>query len=156
MTISAPISRRTLLVASAVSLAAPVRARTGAARAQESIAAMRIRFTFADQDFTATLEDNPSARDLFSMLPLHNLEIDNYADNEKIAYLPRKLTEEGSGPFENEQPGDLCYYAPWENLAMFYGQYRWSRGLIRLGRFDQAPAPLLVRGKFPLRIETIE
>jgi hypothetical protein len=64
---------------------------------------MRLRFTFADQDLTATLEDNPAARDLFSMLPLDDLEIDNYADNEKIAYLPRKLTEEGSGPFENEQ-----------------------------------------------------
>jgi hypothetical protein len=39
---------------------------------------------------------------------------------------------------------------------MFYGQYRWSRGLIRLGRFHEGPAPLLVRGKFPLRIEIIE
>ena len=31
---------------------------------------MRLRFTFADQDFTATLEDHPTARDLMSLLPL--------------------------------------------------------------------------------------
>jgi hypothetical protein len=95
MTISAPISRRTLLAAAASFAMPPF------VRAQEG-AAMRLRFTFAGQDFTATLEDNSAARDLFSMLPLDDLEIDNYADNEKIAYLPRKLTEEGSGPFENE------------------------------------------------------
>lgn len=64
---------------------------------------MRVRLTFADQDFTATLEDNPSARDLMTMLPL-DLTIDDYSTNEKIAYLPRKLTEEGSRRFENEAP----------------------------------------------------
>lgn len=71
---------------------------------------MRLRFIFADQDFTATLEDNPSARDLVAMLPL-DLTISDYSSNEKIAYLPRKLTEEGSGRFGNEAVGDLCYYA---------------------------------------------
>ena len=52
-----------------------------------------------------------------------------------------------------EAPGDLCYYAPWGNLALFHGPYRWSRGLYRLGRLDAGPEPLLTRGKFPLRIE---
>lgn len=114
---------------------------------------MRLRFVFADEDFTATLEDNPSARDLFSMLPL-DLTITDYSTNEKIAYLPRKLTGKGSTRFGNEAVSDLCYYAPWGNLAMFHGAYRWSRGLIRLGRLDQGPAPLLVRGEHPLRVET--
>lgn len=68
-------------------------------------------------------------------------EIDNYANNEKIAYLPRKLTEEGSGSFSNEAPGDLCYYAPWGNLAFFYAGYRYSAGLIRLGRLDGGVEP---------------
>lgn len=115
---------------------------------------MRIRIAFADQDFTATLEDNPSSRDLVSMLPL-DLTIEDYSTNEKIAYLPRKLTEEGSGPFGNEAPGDLCYYAPWGNLALFHAAYRWSRGLIRLGRLDGGPAPLLLRGEYPLRIDPL-
>lgn len=114
---------------------------------------MRIRLTFNGKSMTATLYDNPSARDLASLLPL-DLTIDDYGNNEKIAYLPRKLTEEGSGPFGNERPGDLCYFKPWGNLAMFYADYRWE-GLIRLGRFEGSFEPLLMRGKFPLRIERV-
>ena len=34
-------------------------------------------------------------------------KIENYADNEKIADLPRKLTEQGSGPFGDEAPSVL-------------------------------------------------
>lgn len=115
----------------------------------------KVRLVFNGQITSAALHDNPSARDFHSMLPL-DLTIDNYADNEKIAYLPRKLTEVGSGPFGNEQPGDLCYYAPWGNLALFYAGYRWSRGLIRLGRLESGFEPLLVRGRFPLRIERVD
>ncbi|SMG48000.1 hypothetical protein SAMN02746000_02956 [Paracoccus sp. J56] len=143
----AGLSRR-MLLGIATSLALPA-----IARAQEG-SVMRIRFIFADQSFTATLEDNPSARDLFDMLPL-DLTVEDYSTNEKIAYLSRKLAEQGSGPFGNEAPGDLCYYAPWGNLAMFHAPYRWSRGLIRLGRLDGGPAPLLVRGEYPLRVEPL-
>ena len=113
---------------------------------------MRLRFAFSDQDFTATLEDNPTARDLFSLMPL-DLKITDYATNEKIAYLPRKLTEEASGRFSDEAIGDICYYAPWGNLAMFHGPYTWSRGLIRLGRLDLGASPLLVRGEHRLHVE---
>lgn len=101
----------------------------------------------------ATLYDNPSARDFAFMLPLE-LTIEDYGNNEKIVHLPRKLTEEGSGPFDNERPGDLCYFKPWGNLALFYADYRWD-GLIRLGRFDGDFEPLLVRGEFPVRIERV-
>ena len=114
---------------------------------------MRIRLTFNGQSMIATLYDNPSARDLASLLPL-DLTIDDYGSNEKIAYLPRKLTEEGSGPFDNERPGDLCYFKSWGNLAMFYADYR-HPGLIRLGRFDEGYEALHVRGEFPLRIEAV-
>jgi hypothetical protein len=115
---------------------------------------MKVRIEFNGASMTATLHDNPSARDFASMLPL-DLTLDDYSTNEKIAYLPRKLTEEGSGPFGNEAPGDLAYYAPWGNLAFFHGSYRYSSGLIRLGRIDGAIAPLLVRGKFELHIERL-
>ncbi|MBA8822666.1 hypothetical protein FHW00_005040 [Ochrobactrum sp. P6BSIII] len=109
----APISRRRLLAAGAVGVIIPalVSALTGKTQAQEETT-MRLRLTFADQDFTATLEDSPLARELFAMLPL-DLTIEDYSTNEKIAYLSRKLTEEGSNRFSNEAVGDLCYYAPW-------------------------------------------
>lgn len=114
---------------------------------------VRIRLTFHGHVLTATLYDNPSAHDLASMLPLE-LTIEDFGGNEKIVRLPRKLTEDGSGPFNNERPGDLCYFKPWGNLALFYADYRWD-GLIRLGRFDSSFDALLVRGKYPARIERI-
>lgn len=157
MSQSLSLTRRAVLGAALVSVAMP---RLALAQTAEGLTAgqeetiMKIRIAFDGRDFTATLYNNPSARDLASMLPL-DLTIDDYSNNEKIAYLPRKLTEEGSGPFTNEAPGDLCYYAPWGNLAFFYAGYHYSGGLIRLGRLDGGIEPLLARGEFPLRIERL-
>ena len=113
--------------------------------------AQKIRLTFASQDFTATLYDSPTARDFLEHLPL-DLKLEDYADSEKITYLPEKLTEEGAGPFENPAPGDICYFAPWGNLAMYHGNYSNYPRLIRLGKLENGPAPLRTRGAFPLRI----
>ncbi len=153
---SLSFTRRTLLGAGLAGAVMPLAFAQTAQRpaAAQEKTSMRIRIAFNNQDFTATLYDNPSARDLASMLPL-DLTIDDYSTNEKIAYLPRKLTEEGSGPFTNEAPGDLCYYVPWGNLAFFHAGYRYSKGLIRLGRLDEGIEPLLARGEFPLRIERL-
>lgn len=148
------LTRRSLLAAAVATAALPARAfaQTVDPNNQEPTT-MRVRFTFGDFTMTATLYDNPSARDFHAMLPL-DLTISDYAHNEKIAYLPRKLTEEGSGPFSTERPYDLCYYVPWGNLAMFYSDYR-HPGLIRLGRFDEGQAVLHERGEFPLHVEAI-
>ncbi|MER9881953.1 cyclophilin-like fold protein [Mesorhizobium sp. M0118] len=151
----APLSRRTLLGAALAVAALPRAAASqeGDTPVSQEPTDMKIRMIFNGRTMTATLYDNPSARDFFSMLPL-DLKIEDYAHNEKIAYLPRKLTEEGSGPFANEQPYDLCYFMPWGNLAMFYADYR-HPGLIRLGRFDEGEQALHIRGEFPLHIERI-
>ena len=151
-----PRSRRAAIraVLLAAALIPPGFARVTPGYAQGS-KPLQVRIAFSGMTMTATLEDNPSARDFASMLPLDDLTIDNYANNEKISYLPRKLTEEGSGPFGNERPGDLCYFAPWGNLAFFHAGYRWSAGLIRLGRIDGRFDPLLASGAFPLRIDPV-
>jgi hypothetical protein len=156
MTHSNDLARRTVLGAIMSTAALPSRAlsQQRSDPASQKASTMKIKMTFGDQMMTATLYDNASARDFFSMLPL-DLQIDDYADNEKISYLPRKLTEAGSGPFANERAGDVCYYAPWGNLALFHGGYRYSRGLIRLGRLEGGFEPLFVRGEFPLRVEPI-
>jgi hypothetical protein len=116
---------------------------------------MKVRFSFDRHTVNATLYDNPSARDFASMLPL-DLKIEDYSNNEKIAYLPGKLTEDGGGPFGNEQPGEVCYYAPWGDVILFYASYHYSSGLIRLGRVDGGIEPMLTRGEFPLRIGRVE
>ena len=112
---------------------------------------MKIQIAFANHVFTATLENNVSALALLKMLPL-DLSIEDYSNNEKITYLPSKLPGDGSAGFTNEQPGDIGYYAPWGNLAFYHGKYRYSNGLIRLGRLDGGIEPLLTKGTFSLRI----
>jgi hypothetical protein len=147
--------RRTILGTIATSLVAPrsfAQQRKNPASQEQAV--MRIRLTFNHQSMTAILHDNPLARDFASLLPL-DLMIDDYGNNEKVSYLPRKLTEEGSGPFDDAAPGDFGYFAPWGNLAMYHGRYRYSEGVIRLGRFEGSLEPLRMQGKFPLRIEGI-
>jgi hypothetical protein len=149
------LSRRTLLGAALATAVLPrlAHSQQGSDPGSQESTDMRIRMMFNGRTMTATLYDNPSARDFYWMLPL-DVTISDYGNNEKIAYLPRKLTEEGSGPFGNEQPYDLCYFMPWGNLAMFYADYR-HPGLIRLGRFDEGYEALHVPGEFPLRIKRI-
>ena len=148
------LTRRVLLAAGLASLLYPAQASAQSIDSNnQEPTEMRVRFTFNDLTMTAVLYDSPSARDFFSMLPLE-LTISDFGGNEKIAHLPRKLTEEGSGPFGNEQPYDLCYYMPWGNLAMFHAPYR-HPGLIRLGRFEEGREALHVSGEFSLRVEAI-
>lgn len=154
MKVKTLLSRRTMIGAMAGSVFAPPHAvgqSQKTATSEKEGLEMRIEISFSDQVFTATLFDNPSARDLVSLLPFGG-KVEDYSNNEKIVYLPRKLTEEGSGPFGDEAVGDLCYYAPWGNLVFYYGGYHYSRGLIRLGRLDDGVAPLLKRGEFPVNI----
>jgi hypothetical protein len=156
MTIMLPTLSRRALFGAVLATAVPPRlahSQQGRNPASQEPTDMKIRMIFDGRAMTATLYDNPSSRDFYSMLPL-DLTIENYGNNEKIAYLPRKLTQEGSGPFGNEQPYDLCYFMPWGNLAMFYADYR-HPGLIRLGRFDEGYEALHVPGEFSLRIERI-
>ena len=114
----------------------------GLAFGQSEETLMQIRIAFDGQTFTATLFDHASARELAAMLPLE-LTLSDFGGNEKIAYLPRKLTEL------------VCYYVPWGNLAFFHGSYESTRDLVRLGRLDGGVEPLLRRGDFPVRIETL-
>lgn len=116
---------------------------------------MRIRCIFADQDFTCRLIDNPTTRDLISLLPL-DLTIEDFSSNEKLAHLPRRLDEDGLTDYDDEAPGDLCYFRGWGNLAFFHSAYHYRGDLIRLGRIEGGVAPLLIRGTHPLRIDLID
>lgn len=91
-----------------------------------------IRIILGDEVITATLNDNPASRDLLAQLPL-SLNLDDYSATEKIAYLPRKLSTSGAPDGIDPEVGDITYYAPWGNLAIFYRDFGYSRGLVRLG-----------------------
>ena len=116
---------------------------------------MNIRMTMAGQIITASLEESDSARDFFAMLPL-TLPLEDYAETEKIAYLPRKLTTQGAPKGIDPNVGDICYYTPWGNLAIYYRDFGYSSGLIRLGRITSGLDALTAQPSGTLTIEAVK
>jgi hypothetical protein len=127
----------------------------GHAAAQESSKAMNIRLTINGKSATATLLDNATSRDFFSLLPM-TLTLEDYAATEKIAYPPRKLATEGAPAGIDPEVGDIAYYAPWGNLAIFYEDFRYSAGLVRLGKIESSLEALRVPGRLKATIEPID
>ncbi|MFE7757542.1 cyclophilin-like fold protein [Streptomyces sp. NPDC057429] len=84
----------------------------------------------------ATLNDSPAARDLASLLPL-TLDLKDFHGTERIADPPRKLTTEDAPAPAAAKAGDLAYFAPWGNLAIFYKNGpAASADLLILGHID--------------------
>ena len=118
-------------------------------------ATVKIHLTINGNAATATLMDNATARDFLSLLPM-TLTLEDYAATEKISYLPRKLSTAGAPAGSDPSIGDIAYYAPWGNLAIFYKDAGYARGLIQLGRIDSGIEALNVPGGLKATIERIE
>jgi hypothetical protein len=115
---------------------------------------MKIRITMNDGRFlTATMEDSETARDFIALLPL-SLVLDDYNKTEKISDLPKKLTTKGAPAASTPQAGDIAYYAPWGNLAIFYRDFGRSPGLIKLGTIDSGEA-LRAAGPIDVTIDVL-
>ena len=110
-------------------------ARTAERASNQAEQAMQIRIRAGEQILTARLEDSAAARDFAAMLPL-SVTLKDYASTEKVADLPRKLSIDGAPDGVDPDLGDLAYYAPWGNLAIFHRDFDYSRGLVRLGRIE--------------------
>lgn len=92
----------------------------------------RIRLTSGNKDIIVAMYDNQTSRDFLALLPL-KLTFADYNGTEKISYLPRDLSRQGAPDGFDPAEGDLCLYAPWGNLALYYHDFTWSPGLIPLG-----------------------
>src|SRR5882724_3501942 len=116
---------------------------------------MKIRMDVEGTTITATLVNNATSRDFVSLLPL-TLTLEDYSATEKISDLPRRLSTEGAPPGSDPSLGDIAYYAPWGNLAMFYKDFRHSSGLIKLGKIDSGIEALKATGSAKVTIELID
>lgn len=121
---------------------------------QREAKTVKIRLTINGIPTTASLVDSPATRDFLAMLPL-TLKLDDYGKTEKIAYLPRKLSTHDAPAGVTPRAGDIAYYAPWGNLALFYRDFGYSSGLIRLGHFDAGAEALNIDGQLSISIEAI-
>jgi hypothetical protein len=115
---------------------------------------MKIRLDVDGTSLTATLDDSEAARDFASLLPL-TLTLADYASTEKISDLPRKLSTTGAPAGTAASAGDVAYYAPWGNLALFYRDFDYSSGLVKLGRLDAGADVLRRPGPLPTTIERV-
>ncbi|WP_418277029.1 cyclophilin-like fold protein [Isoptericola jiangsuensis] len=98
-----------------------------------------VRFSGDGESVEVTIgEDSPATRDFLSMLPL-TLDLEEFNDREKIAYLPRELEHDGS-PGSDPEDGDLIYYVPWGNLGFYYDTEGtgYSDDTLHLGTYDAA------------------
>jgi hypothetical protein len=78
------------------------------------------------------------------------VQLEDYSKTEKISDLPKKLTREGASAGAEPSVGDIAYYAPWGNLALFYKNFRYSDGLILLQALTIPPARELMFTGSPL------
>ncbi|MCV7255372.1 hypothetical protein H7J86_24725 [Mycobacterium hackensackense] len=95
----------------------------------------RIEIVVAGQRVSAHLADNPTARDLAAQLPLE-LTFRDLNNVEKIAPLPRALTTDGVPPGADPEIADIGYYAPTQELVLYYGDVGYWAGIVRIGGFD--------------------
>lgn len=116
---------------------------------------MKIRMDVEGAEVTATLDDNATSRDFVALLPL-TLTLKDYAETEKVSDLPKRLSTEGAPAGTDPSVGEITYYAPWGNLAVFYRDFGYSDGLVRLGKIDSGAEELNRPGPLRVTIELVK
>ena len=103
---------------------------------EEILENARIKLTVnGNEEVFVKLEDNQASRDFLEMLPL-TLTFEDFNSTEKIATLPNELSTEGQPSGYTPEIGDFAYYAPWENISVFYKDFRYSNSLYKLGTIE--------------------
>jgi hypothetical protein len=116
---------------------------------------MKLSIKIGEKEVTATLKDSETARDFASLLPL-TLTLEDYAHTEKVSDLPKRLSTDGAPSGSDPDVGDIAYYAPWGNLAIYYKDFGYSNGLIILGKIDSGPEAFDVPGSVKATIELVK
>ena len=96
---------------------------------------MKIQITIGEQRFDATLTESPAARDLLAQLPV-TVDMVDHGQVEKTGRLPSPLSLNGQPEGSDPEVGDLGYYAPGNDLVLYYGDQSYFPGIIILGRLD--------------------
>lgn len=113
----------------------------------------KAKLTIDGQEFDVTLYNTPAANALYDILPIE-LTFEDFNGIEKIAYMDNELPIEGEPNEYDPDAGDLCLYAPWGNLSIFYNDFRNSSGLISLGHIDSGMDVISSKsGNFVARLE---
>ncbi|WP_162180639.1 cyclophilin-like fold protein [Shewanella mangrovi] len=113
---------------------------------------VKIAIDIQGQTVTATLKANSEAvNDFVAQLPL-SLTLTDYAATEKVADLPKRLSTKGEPAGTAAKAGDITYYAPWGNLAIFHKSFGHASGLVKLGTLDSGVELMKKSGAFDVTI----
>lgn len=117
----------------------------------------RIKLTFEGNEIYALINNSKAGNDFLSLLPL-SVKAEDFNSTEKIFYLSKKLNTQNEPDGINPKAGDITYYAPWGNIAIFYKNFRYSNNLIYLGKFENTSdieKLSNIKGNFDIRIERV-
>ena len=116
---------------------------------------VRIKITIGGQVFHATLSDSPAAHDLIAQLPV-TIEMADHGAVEKTGALTSPLSLEGQPDGADPDVGDLGYYAPGNDLVLYYGDQSYYPGIVILGRLEGDAASRIagLTGSVTATIET--
>lgn len=117
----------------------------------------KIKLTFEGNEIYAVITDSKAGNDFLSLLPL-SIKAEDFNSTEKIFYLSKKLNIEDEPDGINPKSGDITYYTPWGNIAIFYKDFRYSNNLIYLGKFENTSdieKLSNIKGNFDIRIERV-
>ena len=96
---------------------------------------MRIQITIGEQRVEATLNESAAARDLLVQLPVI-IDMVDHGGVEKTGPLAEPLDLAGQPEGADPDVGDLGYYAPGNDLVLYYGDQSYFPGIVVLGRLD--------------------
>ena len=116
---------------------------------------MKVEIVVNGETATATLYDTPTGRDFASLLPL-SLTLQDYADIERISDLPRRLSTAQAPEGMTPEAGDIAFYAPWGNLAIFVQGRPYARSLIPVGKIDSGLPALQRQGPLSVQIRAVD
>jgi len=122
--------------------------------ASEGTQNMKVNIRSSGKIVTATVMDNPTARDFVSLLPL-TLSMNDLFGREKFAHLPKPLSEKGPRT-HSYAVGDIAYWSPAHDVAIFYkqdGESIPSPGLIRIAKTNGGAEMFNVPGTVTVTIE---
>jgi hypothetical protein len=96
---------------------------------------VRVTITIGDSVFHAKLSDSPATHDLIGQLPV-TIDMVDHGAVEKTGPLPSPLSLDGQPDGADPDVGDLGYYAPGNDLVLYYGDQSYYRGIVILGRLE--------------------
>ena len=103
--------------------------------AGEKMQNLKIVLKTSSGEATAILDDTAVARSFATQLPL-TLNLSDYAGREKTAKLPKPLDISGAPSGSDGKKGEISYFAPWNNLVIYYDYQPYYDGIVRLGVID--------------------